>query len=145
MPADTSNTERIRHLKAKTQAGSEPTDESTLLSRKFGKQTYYRQQGNGAVVAELCCSTILSNPGVSGSINTFTITWNQTVSDLPTITNYTSSSTFEYFTPQTITVDQAGNGSCEIFVAVVPDANVVVTLTLLGYSLQFTLVDVRGD
>jgi hypothetical protein len=57
MPADTSNTERIRHLKATVQAtGNDvPSDESTRLSRKFGKQVYFRQQGNGAVVEESCC------------------------------------------------------------------------------------------
>jgi hypothetical protein len=144
MPADTSNTERIRHKKAKIQAtGSDsPTDESTRLSRQFGQQAYYRQQGNGAVLEESCCSPTMSTPGVSGSRSNFTITWKQTVSDLPTITSYTSN--VYSFIPGPITVDQAGNGSCIIELYVNPHpTNVVITLTLLGYSLQFTLVDVQ--
>ena len=143
MPADTSNTERVRHLKAKLQAAGNdgPTDESTRLSRQFGQQVYYRQQANGAVVTESCCNTILSNPGVSGSGSTFTITWKQSVAGIPTITA-TSLSVITEFSPGPITV-QAGNGSCVILVRANPNpANVIVTLTLQGYSLQFTLVDV---
>ena len=68
MPADRSQTERIRHLRSKIQAvrraecaacpeeGPQgPTDQSTRLSRSLGQMIYYRQSVTGAAVTDSCC------------------------------------------------------------------------------------------
>jgi len=71
MPADNSQTERLRRLRSQIQAvrnaecaacpelGPQgPTNQSTWLSRRFGQMTYRRQNAAGAIVEESCCSEI---------------------------------------------------------------------------------------
>jgi hypothetical protein len=73
-PADRSQTERIRRLRAQGQAvrreecatcpelGPQgPTDQSTVLSRRFGQTTYYKQTASGATVIQSCCTPPLTN------------------------------------------------------------------------------------
>jgi hypothetical protein len=70
MPADNSQTERIRRLKAQIQVvratecatcpelGPQgPTTESLRLSRKFGQMTYRRQTPTGTTIVSSCCTT----------------------------------------------------------------------------------------
>ena len=67
MPADRSQTERIRRQKAQIQAvarnastktleegPSPPVSESMRLSRSFGQMVYYKLQANGLAVATNC-------------------------------------------------------------------------------------------
>ena len=67
MPADRSQTERIRRQKAQIQAvareaskttleegPSPPVSESMRLSRSFGQMVYIKLQANGAAVATNC-------------------------------------------------------------------------------------------
>ena len=69
-PADRSQTERIRRLRAQVQAvrrnecltcpelGPQgPTTESIWLSRRFGQMTYRRETDSGAIVVQSCCTT----------------------------------------------------------------------------------------
>jgi len=69
-PADRSQTERIRRLKAQVQAvrraecatcpelGPQgPTDESTRLSRSFGQMVYLRPTPTGVIQTSNCCNT----------------------------------------------------------------------------------------
>jgi len=68
-PADRSQTERIRRLRAQLQAvrraecaqcpeeGPQgPTDQSTAQSRRFGQMAYLRENANGAVAETSCCN-----------------------------------------------------------------------------------------
>jgi len=69
MPMDRSQTERIRHLRAKIQAISRiqcptcpeegphgPVDQSVQASRKFGQQVYYKANVNGEVKLVSVCT-----------------------------------------------------------------------------------------
>ena len=69
MPADTSQTERIRRLRGTIQAvwhaecGICPEGtESLYLSRRFGQMVYYRPDATGAAIAESCCSSAVVPP-----------------------------------------------------------------------------------
>ena len=79
MPADRSQTERIRHLRSKIQAvrraecaacpeeGPQgPTDQSTRLSRSLGQMIYYRQSVTGAAVTDSCCPADAPSPSPPG-------------------------------------------------------------------------------
>ena len=58
MPADNSQTERLRRLRGMNQAlgPSRPSDQSTLLSKKFGQMEYTRQTPTGETVTQCCGS-----------------------------------------------------------------------------------------
>jgi len=66
MPADNSQTERLRRLRGINQAlgPGRPSDQSTLLSKKFGQMEYTRQTPAGEAVTECCGS------GESGTCST---------------------------------------------------------------------------
>lgn len=95
MPADNSQTERLRRLRGinQVQGPRLPSDQSTWLSEKFGKMEYTRQTPTGETVTQCCGSGACivnfdvqnaSNPGYSltiNSINNNIITF--TVSDEP--------------------------------------------------------------
>ena len=74
MPADRSQTERIRHRKAQVQAVARkncktcleegpqaPVSESMRQSRSFGQMVYYRLQANGQAVGTVCGSDCTAN------------------------------------------------------------------------------------
>lgn len=81
MPADRSQTERIRRLKGQIQAVRRaecptcpeegprpPTDESTRLSRSFGQMEYTRLNAVGARITTCCSSSTSAPPPGGGGI-----------------------------------------------------------------------------